>query len=118
MGGANSPKIGGGGEIFEFSGPLKLTSFYRDSIEILQFGGQKSKVSRGNFRGESPPPPPAFGTFCPPIPISEVLSECLNFHDRCESAIVFGSAADMSAIPCPAVFSVFAARSVLSGPFP
>ena len=50
-GGVKSPKIRGGGENFEFSGP----PFYRDSIENRQFRGQKSKSSRGNFRGEFPP---------------------------------------------------------------
>ena len=62
MGGVKSPKIRGGGEILNFRGPLKLTPFYIDSIENRQFGGQKSKSSRGNFRGEFPPPL-AFGTF-------------------------------------------------------
>ena len=35
---------------------LKSTPFYRDSLENRQFGGQKSKSSRGKFWGESPPP--------------------------------------------------------------
>ena len=60
--GVKSPKIRGGVKIFDFQGPLKLTPFYRDSIENRHFGGQKSKPSSGNFRGEFPPPL-AFGTF-------------------------------------------------------
>ena len=62
IGGVKSPKIRGGVKILNFQGPLKLTPFYRDSIENRQFRGQKSKFSRGNFRGEFPPPL-AFGTF-------------------------------------------------------
>ena len=62
IGGVKSPKIRGGVKILNFQGPLNLTLFYRDSIDIRQFGGQKSKFSRGNFRGEFPPPL-AFGTF-------------------------------------------------------
>ena len=46
---------------------FKLTPFYRDSKENRQFGGQKSKSSMGNFRGDFPPPL-AFGTFWPPHP--------------------------------------------------
>ena len=60
-GGSNLRNLEGRGE-FEFPRPLTLTPFYRDSIENRQFGGQRSKSSRGNFRGESPPPL-AFGTF-------------------------------------------------------
>ena len=59
IGGVKSPKIRG--ENFEFPGVPEidpcLQIFYRKS----QFGGQKSKSSRGNFRGEFPPL--AFGTF-------------------------------------------------------
>ena len=62
IGGVKSPKIRGGVKILNFQGPLKLTPFYRDSIESPKFGGQKSKSSRGNFRGEFPPSL-AFGTF-------------------------------------------------------
>ena len=67
IGGVKSPKIRGGVKISNFQGPLKFTPFYRDSIENRQFGGQNSKSSRGNFRGEFPPPL-AFGTFWPPYP--------------------------------------------------
>ena len=45
--------------IFEFpGGPPRLTAPYRDSFffEYRQFGGQKSKSSRGNFRASSLPP--------------------------------------------------------------
>ena len=62
IGGVKSPKIRGGVKILNFQGPRNLTLFYRDSIENRQFRGQKSKFSRGNFRGEFPPPL-AFGTF-------------------------------------------------------
>ena len=55
-GGSNLRKLEGGVKILNFQGPLKLTPFYRDSIENRQFRGQKSKFSRGNFRGEFPPP--------------------------------------------------------------
>ena len=51
-----SPKIRGGGN-FEFPGASEIDPFYRDSVENCQFGGQKSKSSRGNFWGQS------FGTF-------------------------------------------------------
>ena len=63
IGGVKSPKIRGGVKILSFQGPLKLTPFYRVSIDNRQFGGQKSKFSRGNFRASSPPPPLAFGRF-------------------------------------------------------
>ena len=44
-------------KILNFQGSLHLTPgpFYRDSIENPQFGGQKSKLSKDNFRGEFPP---------------------------------------------------------------
>ena len=78
--GVKSPKIRGGVKILNFQGPLKLTSFYRDSIENRQFGGQKSKSSRGNFRGEFPPPL-AFGTFLtPPIPVSDLFCDTLDVY--------------------------------------
>ena len=53
-GGSNLRKIEGV-NILNFQGPLKLTSFYRDSIENRQFGGQEAQVFEGNFRGEFPP---------------------------------------------------------------
>ena len=62
-GGVKSPKIRGGVKILNFRGSLNLAPFYRDSIENPQFGGQKFKLSKDNFRGEFPPPPLAFGTF-------------------------------------------------------
>ena len=73
IGGVRSPKIRGGVKILNFQGPLKLTPFYRDSIENRQFRGQKSKFSRGNFRGEFSPPL-AFGTFWPPLSWSPTFS--------------------------------------------
>ena len=54
-GGSNLQKLEGRVKILNFQGPLKLTPCYRDSIKIHQFGCQKSKSSRANFRGESPP---------------------------------------------------------------
>ena len=57
IGGVKSPKIKGGGEILNFEGPLKLTHFYRDSLENRLFGGQKSKPSRGNCRVRFDPHP-------------------------------------------------------------
>ena len=59
---------------FEFSGapeidPL-LQRFFRKS-PICQFGGQKSKSSRGNFWGEFPPPSSVRYVLNPPILVSE-----------------------------------------------
>ena len=72
IGGVKSPKIRGGVKILNFQGPLNLTLFYRDSIENHQFVGQKCQFSRGNFRGEFPPPPPSVRyVLTPPIPASE-----------------------------------------------
>ena len=51
----------GGWKILSFQGPLKVTPFYRNSIENRRFGGQMSKSSRSNFRVEfvlNPPPYP------------------------------------------------------------
>ena len=45
---------GGGVKILNFRGSRNLTLPYRDSIDNPQFGGQKSKLSKGNFRGELP----------------------------------------------------------------
>ena len=44
----------GGGKILNFRGVRNLTLFYRDSRENAQFAGQKSKLSKDNFQGESP----------------------------------------------------------------
>ena len=55
IGGFKSPKIRGGGENVEFPRAPEIDPFYIDSIENRQVGGQKSKSSRGNFRGEFPP---------------------------------------------------------------
>ena len=61
-GGANLRKLGGGGlRILNFRGSLNLTLFYTDSTNDPQFGGQKSKLSKDNFRGEFPPPSDATG---------------------------------------------------------
>ena len=49
--GGKSPKIRGGGKFWIFRGPWNWPL----STEYRQFGGQKSKLSRGNFRGELPP---------------------------------------------------------------
>ena len=65
-GGVKSPKIRGGVKIFNFQGHLKLTPFYRDSIEIANLGA-KSPSLRGATFGASSPPPLAFGTFSPPL---------------------------------------------------
>ena len=50
---------------------LKFNPFYRDSIENRQFGGHKSKCSRGDFRGHSPPLLRSVH-FDPPIPVSDL----------------------------------------------
>ena len=68
--GVKSPKIRGGVKILNFQGPPKLTAFYKDPIEYSQFGGQKSKSSRGNFRGEFPPSSFRY-VLTPAIPVSE-----------------------------------------------
>ena len=71
--GVKSPQIRGGGvKILNFQGPLKLTPFYRDSIETRQFGGQKSKSSRGNFRASSPPSSVRY-VLTPPIRVFGML---------------------------------------------
>ena len=75
IGGVKSPKIRGGVKILKFWGSRNLTLFYRDSIENPQFGGQKSKLSKENFRGEFPPPL-AFGTFWPPLSWSPKVIIC------------------------------------------
>ena len=72
MGGSNLRKLEAGVKILIFGGFRNLTLFYRDSIENRQFGGQKSKLCKDNFRGKSPPP--ASGVryvLTPPIPISD-----------------------------------------------
>ena len=67
IGVVKSPKIRGGGENFELSrARLKLTPFYSDSTENRQFGGQKSKSSSDNFRGEFPPPSSVRYVLTPP----------------------------------------------------
>ena len=71
IGGVKSLKIRGGVKILNFQGTLKLTPFYRDSIENRQFGVQKSKSSRGNFRGDFPPPSSVRYVLTPPIPVSD-----------------------------------------------
>ena len=73
IGGGKSPKIRGGVKILNFGGSLNLALFYRDSTENPQFGGQTSKLSKDNFRGEFPPPL-AFGTFWPPLSRSPINS--------------------------------------------
>ena len=81
-GGSNLRNLEGGGvKILNLQGPLKLTPFYRDSIEDCQFGGEKSKSSRGNFRGEFPPPL-AFATFCSPLSRSPIFSVLPTLLDR------------------------------------
>ena len=54
IGGVKSPKIRGV-KILNFRGSRNLTLFYRNSKETPQFGSQKSKLSKDNFRGEFPP---------------------------------------------------------------
>ena len=50
-----------------FRGSRNLTLFYRDSKENPQFGGQKSKLCKDNFRGEFPPPS-SVRVLTPPYP--------------------------------------------------
>ena len=60
---------GWGVKILTFRGSRKLTLFYRVSIENPQFGGQKSKLCKDNFRGEFPPPPSSVRyVLTPPYP--------------------------------------------------
>ena len=58
MGGSNlSRKLEGGGENFEFPGAPEIRPLSTEiPLENRQFGGQKSRSSRRNFRGEFPPP--------------------------------------------------------------
>ena len=79
-GGVKSPKIRGGVKIFNFRGSLNLTPFYRDSIENPQFGGQKSKLSKDNFRGEFPPPSSVRYVLTPPIPVSDKWHVRAKYH--------------------------------------
>ena len=58
---SNLRKLEGGVKILNFQGPLKLTTFYRDSIENHQLGGSKVQVFEGQLSGQVPPL--AFGTF-------------------------------------------------------
>ena len=60
--GVKSLKIGGEVKISSFQGSLNLTPFYRDCIEIPQFGVKSPSFPRTTF-GASSPPPLAFGTF-------------------------------------------------------
>ena len=53
-------------KILNFRGSLNLTPFYRDSIENPQFGSQKSKLSKDNFRGEFTPPSSVRHVLTPP----------------------------------------------------
>ena len=68
--GVKSPKIREGVKILDFRGSLTLTLFYRDSIENPQFGSQKSKLSKDNFRAEFTPSSVRY-VLTPPIPVSE-----------------------------------------------
>ena len=72
IGGVKPSKIRGGGvKILNFQGPLKLTPFYRVSIENRQFGGQKSKF-RGATFGASSPPSSVRYVLTPPVPVSDL----------------------------------------------
>ena len=70
-GGSNLRKLEGG-ENFEFRGAPKIDPLrHRDSIEKCQFGGQKSKCSRGSFRGKFPPLQRSVRFDPPPVPVSD-----------------------------------------------
>ena len=56
-----------GVKILKFRGSLNLTLFYRNSGEILNLRVKSPSFPRTTF-GASSPPPPVFGTFCPPRP--------------------------------------------------
>ena len=73
IGGSNLRKLEGGVKILNFRGSPSLALFYRDSTENPQLGGQKSKLSKDNFRGEFPPPSSVRYVLTPPIPQSENL---------------------------------------------
>ena len=68
--GSNLRKLGGG-ENFEFPGPMKFTSFYRDSIENRQFGGSNVQVFEGQLSGRVPPPSVRY-ILISPIPVSDL----------------------------------------------
>ena len=65
-GGVKSPETRGGVKISNFQQPLKLTPFYRDSIENRQFGGVKSPSLRGATFGLSSPPSSVRYVLTPP----------------------------------------------------
>ena len=64
MTGIGAPKVRGGGKNLKFPGAPE------------RFGGQKSKSSRCDFRGEFPPPSNVRYVFTPPFPVSE--KECMK----------------------------------------
>ena len=66
IGGVKSLKIRGGVKILNFQ-PLKLTPFYRDSIETRQFRGPKVQVFEGQLSGRVPPPLYRSVRFEPPL---------------------------------------------------
>ena len=87
-----------------FRGSLNLTLFYRNSIENPQFGFQKFKLSKDNFRGEfppsdvwyvlAPPYPRAFGierdiASCKLI-VLNICPACIDCWTCCQSGALSG----------------------------
>ena len=89
---------GGGVKILSFRGSRNLTLFYRDSVENPQFGGQKSKLSKDNFRGEFPPPPLPYPGLRKIAPVVRVLARQLS-GKNCLAAIFASRHQDASLGP-------------------
>ena len=89
IGGVKSPKIRGGVKIFKFRGSRNLTLFCRDSIENPQFGGQKSKLSKEDFRGEFPPPSSVRYVLTPPYPGLWPLRSQRKIHGKSKNPKVW-----------------------------
>ena len=72
-------------KILNFQGPE--IDPLRDCIQNRQIGGQKSKSSRGNFRGESPPPPRSV-RLDPPLSPSPIFHQArLTFSSETETGL-------------------------------
>ena len=65
-------------KILDFEGPLKLTHFYRDSIEKISNLGVKVQAFEGQLSGRVPPPSSVRYVLTPPIPVSDLR----NFKEK------------------------------------
>ena len=71
VGGVKSPKIRGVVKILNFQGPLKLTAFYRVSIENRHLEVKSPSFRGATFGASSPPPSSVRYVLTPPIPVSD-----------------------------------------------